>query len=318
MPSTWEKRWLYSELGKKVVFLPSLLLHKEFRSTGLPKMLEGVLILADVSDFTALAHKCYRRSGPVRGAEELAQSLNNYMRCILEEMMKFGGDILKFAGDAVLVMWRASGHDLPMAINLALQCCRKIQKKYGTHETFMGHKLYLRIGISAGNLSFISVKGWDRQYFFICNWTLDDVIEAQGLSANHQVMLSQNCWDLCEQKRIRARPLAGKRAMKVVGMKRLGRKEYRAAVVRLNKSRGERHFEGTGLLRSTLVMSSDSETNRWLEKHLSTAVLRKLSEHVRWSCALSYGPSPASSSSCGLLTRSPCWNSARPSAIAAR
>uniref|UniRef100_A0A8C2TMD1 Guanylate cyclase domain-containing protein n=1 Tax=Coturnix japonica TaxID=93934 RepID=A0A8C2TMD1_COTJA len=117
-------------------------------------------------------------------------------------------------GDAVLVMWRASGHDLPMAINLALQCCRKIQKKYGTHETFMGHKLYLRIGISAGNLSFISVKGWDRQYFFICNWTLDDVIEAQGLSANHQVMLSQNCWDLCEQKRIRARPLAGKRAMK--------------------------------------------------------------------------------------------------------
>ncbi|XP_072216513.1 adenylate cyclase type 10-like [Excalfactoria chinensis] len=280
MASAWERKWLYSDLGKKVVFLPSLLLHREFTSTGLPRMLEGVLLLADVSGFTALAHKCFIRNGPERGSEKLAEALNDYMGYILEEILAFGGDVLKFAGDAVLVLWRASGPELPVAINLALQCCRKIQKNYGSHDTYLGHKLHLRIGISAGILSFTSVRGGDRQFFFICNWTLDDVIEAQGLSANHQVMLSHTCWKMCEQQRIRARPLAGDRAMKVVGMRRLDHQEYIDAVLRLSESRGERRLEGTGLRRPSLVMSIDSEAEKWLEKHLSTAVLRKLSEGV--------------------------------------
>lgn len=70
-----------------------------------------------------------------------------------ESALRTAFTFLLSPGDAVLVMWRASGHDLPMAINLALQCCRKIQKKYGTHETFMGHKLYLRIGTVTDGLT---------------------------------------------------------------------------------------------------------------------------------------------------------------------
>lgn len=49
-------------------------------------------------------------------------------------------------GDAVLVLWRAAQPHLPTAINLALQCSRKIQEKYGTHDTHMGLKLHLKIG----------------------------------------------------------------------------------------------------------------------------------------------------------------------------
>ncbi|XP_019466423.1 adenylate cyclase type 10-like [Meleagris gallopavo] len=61
-------------------------------------MLEGVLLLADVSGFTALAEKCVQQNGPERGAEELAHALNTYMGDILEVVLDFGGDILKFAG----------------------------------------------------------------------------------------------------------------------------------------------------------------------------------------------------------------------------
>ena len=49
-------------------------------------------------------------------------------------------------GDAMLVLWRAAGPQLPTAINLALQCCRKVQKKYGTYDTHSGLKLHLKIG----------------------------------------------------------------------------------------------------------------------------------------------------------------------------
>jgi len=72
-------------------------------------------------------------------------------------------------------------------------------------------------GISAGMLSFMSVRGGDRQYFFVCSGALDEVVKAQKLSAAHEVVLSQTCWELCDQKRIRAKPLAGKGAVKVSG-----------------------------------------------------------------------------------------------------
>lgn len=75
--------------------------------------------------------------------------------------------------------------------------------------------VFLSPGISAGIFSFISVRGGDRQYFFICNQALDEVIEAQNLSAAYEIVLSQTCWELCEQQRIRANYIAGRRAVKV-------------------------------------------------------------------------------------------------------
>ncbi|POI26237.1 hypothetical protein CIB84_010013, partial [Bambusicola thoracicus] len=316
MASVWERKCYFSELGQKVVFLPSLLLCEEFKEDGYPIVLEGVLLLADVSGFTALAEKCVQQCDPARGAEEMVQTLNAYMGDILEEVLAFGGDVLKFAGDAVLVMWRAAGPQLPTAITLALQCCRKVQKKYGTYDTHMGLKLHLKIGISAGMLLFVSVRGGDRRYFFVCSKALDDVINAQKLSAAHEVVLSQTCWELCEQQRIRAKSLAGQGAVKVggwggldphlggeaaerlnaatavtwhsfppaclqvVGMRRLARHEWKDAVVQLRSARGERHLEVTGFRRPSLRMCGRPELSARLETYLSTSVLRKLREDV--------------------------------------
>lgn len=49
MASAWERKWQYSDLGKKVVFLPSILLCELFIDPGFPMMLHGVLLLLDVS-----------------------------------------------------------------------------------------------------------------------------------------------------------------------------------------------------------------------------------------------------------------------------
>ncbi|XP_021236165.1 adenylate cyclase type 10-like [Numida meleagris] len=91
MASAWERKWQYSDLGKKVVFLPSILLCEQFTDPGFPRMLHGVLLLLDVSGFTTLSEKCVQRSGPDRGAEELAQTLNAFMRDILEGKSRAAG-----------------------------------------------------------------------------------------------------------------------------------------------------------------------------------------------------------------------------------
>uniref|UniRef100_A0A8V0XRH7 Guanylate cyclase domain-containing protein n=1 Tax=Gallus gallus TaxID=9031 RepID=A0A8V0XRH7_CHICK len=144
-------------------------------------------------------------------------------------------------GDAMLVLWRAAGPQLPTAINLALQCCRKVQKKYGTYDTHSGLKLHLKIGTGTDG----SAVGGDRQFFFVCSGALDEVVKAQKLSAAHEVVLSQTCWELCDQQRIRAKPLA------------------------CPASDGLR-FLSLGLRRPTLRMCDDSELAARLEKYLST------------------------------------------------
>lgn len=55
MASAWERKCHYSHLGKKAVFLPNLLLREEFTDISYPKMLEGVLLLADVSGGLGMA-----------------------------------------------------------------------------------------------------------------------------------------------------------------------------------------------------------------------------------------------------------------------
>ncbi|KAM9593485.1 adenylate cyclase type 10-like [Morphnus guianensis] len=84
---------------------------KEFQGWMLfqlsPLLLRRVMVVMRTkSGFTALTEKFIQRSGPDRGTDELAQTLNDYLCDILEEMLIFGGDIFKFAGDAVLVLWK--------------------------------------------------------------------------------------------------------------------------------------------------------------------------------------------------------------------
>ena len=44
------------------------------------------------------------KMGP-RGCEELAFVMNRYMESIVKYLGKYGGDIIKFVGDAMIVVW---------------------------------------------------------------------------------------------------------------------------------------------------------------------------------------------------------------------
>ena len=60
-------------------------------------------MFADVSGFTKLS-ETFASKGP-QGAEELAFVLNRYMEQLVRHIARGGGDVFKFAGDAMLVLW---------------------------------------------------------------------------------------------------------------------------------------------------------------------------------------------------------------------
>ncbi|NXI75107.1 ADCYA cyclase, partial [Anseranas semipalmata] len=182
-------------------------------------------------------------------------------------------------GDAVLVLWRTSAPRMHKTISLVLQCCQQIQKKHGSRDTHVGLTLHLKIGISAGSMTFLTVGDRNRQYFFICSKALDEVTEAQNLARKSEVIVSPTCWELCEQQRIYTKQLGGERALKVTGMEHMPGSECQDAVCQLDQCTEMWHLEGAGLRRPALL-SSDPEVAAMLRKHLPAVVLRKLNQDV--------------------------------------
>ena len=65
--------------------------------------METVVLFADISGFTNVSEAC--ASMGIRGPEELAFCINRYMEGCIKNLSKYGGDIIKFVGDAMIVMW---------------------------------------------------------------------------------------------------------------------------------------------------------------------------------------------------------------------
>ena len=63
----------------------------------------SIVMFADISGFTMLT-ETLSKIGP-EGAEVIAFALNRYMELLVKEIMRCGGDILKFAGDAMIIVW---------------------------------------------------------------------------------------------------------------------------------------------------------------------------------------------------------------------
>jgi class 3 adenylate cyclase len=125
------------------------------------KLSQGTFMFADVSGFTALSEQLMRKAGP-DGIEILTDIINDYFSTMLEILAKSEGQLLKFAGDALLTFFPAvEGQDeFPKAVNAGLRMQRDMAKRFqpiqSEHLTkwFGQHNLQLTmsIGISRGKL----------------------------------------------------------------------------------------------------------------------------------------------------------------------
>lgn len=107
---------------------------------------QAALLFLDISGFTALCEKYSLASKT--GTEQLTKTLNEYMSNLVSELISYDGDILKFAGDAILTMWRVDGLlAMRAAVEHAIRCALSIQSRRGTYETSVG--VILKVGAPA-------------------------------------------------------------------------------------------------------------------------------------------------------------------------
>jgi len=65
--------------------------------------LQAAILFADISGFTLLTESMAEK-GPT-GVETLARILNEYFGQLIDIIHEYGGDVVKFAGDAVIAVW---------------------------------------------------------------------------------------------------------------------------------------------------------------------------------------------------------------------
>lgn len=119
---------------------------------------DAAVMLADVTGFTKLAERLSRQ-GPA-GAEALTRILNAYFGPLIERIHARGGDIVKFAGDAMMVLWPAAGGDLAASARAGARCGLELQQwSTGGQTAPESERLSLKVSLSVGPMRLCHVGG---------------------------------------------------------------------------------------------------------------------------------------------------------------
>jgi class 3 adenylate cyclase len=122
------------------------------------------VLFADISGFTALTERL-ARTGP-SGVEELTELLNGCFGRLVELVVDHGGDVVKFAGDALLALWPAD-EGLPAVTARAAGCGLAMQQVLHGSELVAGTRLSVRVGIGAGQVSAAHLGGVRGRWEFV-------------------------------------------------------------------------------------------------------------------------------------------------------
>jgi len=107
-------------------FVPELIKHVLLCHNGnidAPYELQfySVGLFVDVSGFTKMTEKLNCKGS--LGSEEVADKINSYLGQIVKKIIASGGDIVKFAGDALLCTW------IPSNIKEYIETQRELKKE---------------------------------------------------------------------------------------------------------------------------------------------------------------------------------------------
>ncbi len=162
---------------------------------GAPLATDGVALIADISGFTPLTEGLAQVLAPDRGAEELTRALNGVFAPLIDAAGAYGGHVIKFAGDALIVFFprRPSGRraTLLRSAVTAAHAMQAVIKRHGRITTPAGvFTLTMKIGMAYGPV--LRIRLGDPAYGYedvIGGATLDRMAAAEHHAQAGEVLL---------------------------------------------------------------------------------------------------------------------------------
>jgi len=176
-------------------------------SAPLVERFPAAVLFADISGYTALAERLTRR-GPA-GIEELTHVLNDSLGQLIALITALGGDVVKFAGDALLALWPAGDEDLASATHRAAQCALALQATLHDTHIVENVRISIRIGLSAGEVVATHIGGvYGRWEVLLAGEPLSQMSAAERWARPGEVVLAPEAWASIRDRCIGA-PIAG-------------------------------------------------------------------------------------------------------------
>ncbi|HSG43293.1 MAG TPA: AAA family ATPase, partial [Anaerolineales bacterium] len=165
---------------------------------------QAAVLFADISGFTSLTEKL-AETGPT-GVEAIANILNEYFGQLIDIIGEYGGDVVKFAGDAVIAVWSidsdtgtpdsVSRADLWQWTMRAAECALEVREKLSNYKV-ENENLYLKLAISSGNVTTAHVGGvFNRWEFLLTGNPLVEVGIANNLANSDDILIAPSAWRL--------------------------------------------------------------------------------------------------------------------------
>jgi len=187
---------------------------------------ETVCLFADVSGFTSLTEELCALGAD--GLEDLSTNLNRFATQLVKLTTRAGGDILKFAGDALMALWPTVDADDPndyrLRVQRAVQCAKDIQLRLdkfvfnvylkdseyrdieispdGRDAKIKQFTLRAKLGLGMGKLRVIHLGGHgdliqrERFEYVALGPALVEAIESEKVAKPGEVVVSKEIWSL--------------------------------------------------------------------------------------------------------------------------
>ncbi|MEM7339568.1 MAG: adenylate/guanylate cyclase domain-containing protein [Actinomycetota bacterium] len=161
-------------------FVPRLALELAPREGSFWTSVDGSMLSADISGFTALSEKLAGKGKA--GAEEITVLINLCFDGLIQAAYRYGGEVLKFGGDALLVLFRGNDHERRAAhAGLAMQSALR------TLGAARRANLTMTVGISSGPFDTFLAGSLPRD-LIITGAAASMVIELEGAAAKGETL----------------------------------------------------------------------------------------------------------------------------------
>ncbi|XP_078675268.1 adenylate cyclase type 10-like isoform X2 [Branchiostoma floridae x Branchiostoma belcheri] len=191
------------DIGRYASHIPDLVMYRDHdKPMPYRKRQRGVVMFADVSGFTSLCEKYTHSTDKGCGTDQLTKTLNSYIGRIVSGILACGGDILKFAGDAIFARWTVeAGNELGPTLKEVVMCSLDIQSVCDNWETDVGVKLRVKIGLAAGEMKITHFGNDVERIFTVTGQSVTDANLAEKFADSGTVILSPMAWRLCDKSR---------------------------------------------------------------------------------------------------------------------
>lgn len=150
------------------------------------------IIFADISGFTDMSDKYQNFDN---GASKLSAVLNFYLGIMVQEILSHNGDVLKYAGDAFLAIFKADNDvSYQIAVQNAIDTSIIIQKSCRNFTTEIGVVLNVKIAISCGLVHFSIIGNEQLSHYVIVGEPIWQVKTLQDHIVGGEILLTSSAW----------------------------------------------------------------------------------------------------------------------------